>query len=976
MEEGENKGNLAAQIFELQEMVREMKDGFSTAIEELAKIQYDDKALQEKLETNKAEHQKQLTDVVQMVLSLKTEFGGVVSQLKVTSESQQSLKEQVQHLKYERDVLLEELEKHGAISGELRSKYDSGQKSRPTTTHYNPDESQLAVLLERAHVAFSQPTHITSDHDSGVTAVQNGSSFGETTPPVLSPMVQSFIDGLHSNHGGQENTANEVNVNYDSDSSLHTAGQKRLNLPSMQNKQFSINQSDSSDAERNGNIKSEKTFKEREMLGNNSPFTLQDLSMPKLPQTNSSSHSQRKVAPHEETIRETHRTKIARDLLESERKYCSALWAIQDNFVDPLHQAAVIEDKDISIIFPGSLSRIYECHCNLLHKLEERLLTWKSQGLLGDIFTRMVDSNESELLGLYKNYIQEFPLCISMLQNYQRQSVKFRKFLKKCEKHPACEGMDVVMFLVSPIKRIPQYVLIMQQLLKFTDRDQPDHYFLQSSVQKLRHFLSQMHDGIEHSTNLIQGESYTGTKRQSNSMKSGSSGYDPLQFSSATRDSGVHSTVEDQHTPFIYNRPDSATTQTTSNIYSSYSDFMSDGLSVPNQSSRNSSAHNTLSNSTGTGGSYSLYGNRDQTFSHFEGAHTAPRPHRDRRKKRNDHVEFSTKPPSGLYRNDIDGATNPAERLHQRKLRNQRSKSMFDQMSEASFHSRVDSKEDEDYSDMNQHRHTVHSLDYNQWDPQNQNGGQMGFSNGNISEQIQDTSGQDFGIYGDNDSVNGDIGTQYEPSLSTREALTRRAQKLGQLQKSKSQGDILIDANSESPMQQRINMSLAKSLAEEKFISKVVYAEQPISEKPKKKTQKPQRVTLPDPPPDRVKENVWNESQPDVSQDNGPESNRRKELRRKKKEKQRQILENMQASKAEDPNRPKKKSSFRDSLKNLFNRKRGQSRVVEIGSVDDFTDLNIDNDVNHTPVTPSIHVDPPEFNNTYEDENGDPCSAV
>ncbi len=56
------------------------------------------------------------------------------------------------------------------------------------------NETSLGVLLERARHAFGS-THNASDHDSGVTA-------GEVTPPVVSPIVQSYIAGLQtSSHG-------------------------------------------------------------------------------------------------------------------------------------------------------------------------------------------------------------------------------------------------------------------------------------------------------------------------------------------------------------------------------------------------------------------------------------------------------------------------------------------------------------------------------------------------------------------------------------------------------------------------------------------------------------------------------------------------------------------------------------------------------------------------------------------------------
>ncbi len=52
-----------------------MKVGFTTAMEELSRIQYGDLVLQEKVDSNKKQYETQLADVVQMVLELKVIHG-------------------------------------------------------------------------------------------------------------------------------------------------------------------------------------------------------------------------------------------------------------------------------------------------------------------------------------------------------------------------------------------------------------------------------------------------------------------------------------------------------------------------------------------------------------------------------------------------------------------------------------------------------------------------------------------------------------------------------------------------------------------------------------------------------------------------------------------------------------------------------------------------------------------------------------
>ena len=51
---------------------------------------------------------------------LQGEFGGVLEQLHAATDAQRGLEVQVQRLQFERDILLEELEKAGTISPTIR----------------------------------------------------------------------------------------------------------------------------------------------------------------------------------------------------------------------------------------------------------------------------------------------------------------------------------------------------------------------------------------------------------------------------------------------------------------------------------------------------------------------------------------------------------------------------------------------------------------------------------------------------------------------------------------------------------------------------------------------------------------------------------------------------------------------------------------------------------------------------------------
>lgn len=45
--------------------------------------------------------------------------------------------------------------------------------------------------------------------------------------------------------------------------------------------------------------------------------------------------------------KEAQRYRVARELLDTEKKYCKTLWTIQDTFAEPLKKSGILSHKDI-----------------------------------------------------------------------------------------------------------------------------------------------------------------------------------------------------------------------------------------------------------------------------------------------------------------------------------------------------------------------------------------------------------------------------------------------------------------------------------------------------------------------------------------------------------------------------------------------------------------------------------------------------
>ncbi|KAH0622826.1 hypothetical protein JD844_025540 [Phrynosoma platyrhinos] len=162
------------------------------------------------------------------------------------------------------------------------------------------------------------------------------------------------------------------------------------------------------------------------------------------------------------------RQNIALDLLESERKYVvnlSMVLKIKTTWQGPEMKRNAKERS--------SLRYLVQQHVDLLHALQERVLSWPRQGILGDLFLKLTN-DENNFLDYYVAYLRDLPECISLIHVV---------ILKEIEDEIKS---DLYIFFFHIVQRIPEYLLHLQNILKYTEQEHPDYYLLLVCVQRLR----------------------------------------------------------------------------------------------------------------------------------------------------------------------------------------------------------------------------------------------------------------------------------------------------------------------------------------------------------------------------------------------------------------------------------------------------------------------------------------------------------
>lgn len=155
------------------------------------------------------------------------------------------------------------------------------------------------------------------------------------------------------------------------------------------------------------------------------------------------------------------RTKIAVEVLVTERSYVDSLNTLVSKYMNPMNQHSLsrkplITKQQINEIF-ANVEEIINYHTMLLEGLERRVSKFNTKTCLGEFFISMTD-----YLRCYTNYVNNYNNSIALLTQLEENS-DFANFLKSLT-DSQIKGKSIYTYLIMPIQRIPRYILLLKVL--------------------------------------------------------------------------------------------------------------------------------------------------------------------------------------------------------------------------------------------------------------------------------------------------------------------------------------------------------------------------------------------------------------------------------------------------------------------------------------------------------------------------------
>ncbi|KAJ0181265.1 hypothetical protein K1T71_003350 [Dendrolimus kikuchii] len=194
------------------------------------------------------------------------------------------------------------------------------------------------------------------------------------------------------------------------------------------------------------------------------------------------------------------RQQVFMELLQTESNYVGILHTIVMMFKQPLEEMAeedningknqaLLNNTELKIIF-GNLPPIYELHQRMLEELRYTQAHWSEETSIG----RLVLRYTPDMVKAYPPFVNFFENTKEMLQQCDRENPRFHAFLKICQTKPECGRQSLQELLIRPVQRLPSISLLLDDILKHTQKSNPDHAALVQALGGLREVMSHINE--------------------------------------------------------------------------------------------------------------------------------------------------------------------------------------------------------------------------------------------------------------------------------------------------------------------------------------------------------------------------------------------------------------------------------------------------------------------------------------------------
>jgi len=204
---------------------------------------------------------------------------------------------------------------------------------------------------------------------------------------------------------------------------------------------------------------------------------------------------------------QTKRRFIMNSLVQSENNYLDSLNRLVNDYKKPLEESnpPILTDSKVATMF-YRVPEILQCHSQFRIALSEAVKNWDEDEKIGDVF--VASFSKSVVLEVYSDFINNFSEAMDLAKCESKRKSAFADFLKRgvakirgaesklrqVKQITAHDRLNFFGLMVKPIQRFPQFILLLQDLLKETPPGHDDRMALQLALTTLESLAEMLNE--------------------------------------------------------------------------------------------------------------------------------------------------------------------------------------------------------------------------------------------------------------------------------------------------------------------------------------------------------------------------------------------------------------------------------------------------------------------------------------------------
>uniref|UniRef100_A0A8C5N0E9 Rho guanine nucleotide exchange factor 10 like n=1 Tax=Leptobrachium leishanense TaxID=445787 RepID=A0A8C5N0E9_9ANUR len=186
------------------------------------------------------------------------------------------------------------------------------------------------------------------------------------------------------------------------------------------------------------------------------------------------------------------RRHILASIVQSERSYVESLRRVLQDYRAPLleMEPKLLSIRKCQLVF-SRVKEILHCHSVFQIALASRVAEWDTSEKVGDLF--VASFSKSMVLDVYSEYVNNFTNSMTLIKKACLTKPAFLEFLKK-KQAATPDRVTLYGLMVKPIQRFPQFILLLQDMLKNTPRGHPDRLSLQLALTELEMLAEKLNE--------------------------------------------------------------------------------------------------------------------------------------------------------------------------------------------------------------------------------------------------------------------------------------------------------------------------------------------------------------------------------------------------------------------------------------------------------------------------------------------------